>query len=134
MGGILCLLYDALRIFRKIFPPSTLRLFIEDTVFSLFSGIISFVFLLSVTNGEIRSFVLLGIGMGFLITRLTVSVLMLKIFVAILIPVKSVFRLLKAKFYNWFDSLVCNIGKFIKKHLKRCKKLLKTATDLLYTK
>lgn len=73
LGIFYCLLYDVIRAIRAEIRSSSVAIFIGDIIYSLFCAISCFCFLLSVTGGELRIFVFLGIALGFIASRLTVS-------------------------------------------------------------
>ncbi len=134
LGIILCLIYDILRIVRASFDFGKLTIFFQDILFSVFSSLVTFLFLLSLTNGEIRAFVIVGMGVGFLISRLTISRIFLNVGKFIFIRFKKLLKAFSEWFYKVFDNLEKNITIFFKKTSKTVKKLLKIGWSLLYTK
>lgn len=134
LGIILCLIYDVIRAFRKLFEFSSINVFFQDVVFSLFSAFTIFTFLLSVTNGELRGFVFVSIAVGFIASRLTISrvwIWLLKLIIGI---IKAGICAVSKAVYAGFDTAERNIAIFSKKSVKDLKKLLKNARKLLYTK
>lgn len=134
LGAVFCLIYDILRALRTLFDFSAVSIFFQDIIFSLLSAFITFVFLLSVTNGELRGFVFISIAFGFLISRFTISrawVWLLKMIIGF---IKSGFYAVSKAFYAGFDTVERNIIIFSKKSVKDLKKLLKNMRKLLYTK
>ncbi len=134
LGVIICLCYDVLRALRKVCSFSTVGIFLQDIIFSLLTGFIVFLFLLSVTNGEMRGYVLMGLGMGFVAGRLSISIVWFGILKWISGRMKYVFRWVSGHIYSGFDKSTVNIGIFLKKTGKTIKKVLKTQAVLLYTK
>ncbi len=134
LGCILSLIYDCFRIFRKLFGSSAVSVFLQDVFYAAFSAFLTFLFLLSVTNGEVRAFVLFGLAIGFVAARLTVSKLIYRFFVfsgsRIMRRISAVFSYI----YGKFDLIEQNTVKFFENIRKTLKKLLKTQVDLLYTK
>ncbi|MBQ6847548.1 MAG: spore cortex biosynthesis protein YabQ [Clostridia bacterium] len=133
MGAIFCLFYDVLRAIRKCFKNSAMIIFFEDVIFSLIVAFSTFLFLLSVTNGEVRGFILLGMGIGVVLSRVTVSVIWLKLLRLILNSGKAAFLWVSRGFYSGFDFLVGNTEKILQKCGKTLKKVLKKLGGLLYT-
>lgn len=131
---ILALVYDVFRAHRSVREISDLHIFFQDIFYSLFSAFTTFIFLLCVTNGEIRGFALLGIFGGFLLSRYTVSVLWFKILRTVLGCFFKCERAVVGTFYRTFDAFEKNIGIFLKKSGKSLKKLLKKPYGLLYIK
>lgn len=134
LGVAFCLVYDILRAIRKLFDFSAISIFFKDIAFSLFSAFITFIFLLSVTNGELRGFVFISISLGFFLSRFTFSKIWIWLLKKIIGFIKSGFCVVSKAFYGCFDFLEENIVKFSQKCFKELKKLLKNLRKLLYTK
>lgn len=129
LGGIFCLGYDVLRAVRAEALFSSICIFFQDIFFSLAAAVICFLFLLGITGGELRSFVFIGLTVGFITVRLTIS----KIFFIILkkaIKSLCVLKRLISNFCARFFSLLftfsanikCRISIFFKKNSKDAKK------------
>lgn len=134
LGVILGLSYDILRSLRKVVNYSAVAIFFQDIIFSVLAAFITFTFLLSVTNGEMRGFVLLGMTVGFFIARFTISVLWFRLLKFVFSRLKLVLSLISKWFYSGFNYLEKNINKLLQKSSKTIKKLLKKKGSLLYTK
>ncbi len=128
-GGILCIVYDILRVIRKNIAHSSFTVFFEDLIYFIFSALLIFCFLLATTNGELRFYVFFGIGLGFFIIRLSISKVvfialcfvlsnLIKIFHFINEKITSLFSLLR----KFFKRLILNIKKYIKKVIFSLKK------------
>ena len=72
-GVVVCLLYDILRAARRALRLSSLRVFAEDVVFSLIAAIGCFCLQLVFTGGAMRLYLFLGIAVGFVLCRVTLS-------------------------------------------------------------
>ena len=81
LGSLLCVFYDVIKAFRLSSGSKTTAVFAADIIFSFVAAIITFLFLLSTTNGEIRGYVLFLEALGFLIFRFTLSKFLLKILI-----------------------------------------------------
>ena len=134
LGAIICCLYDILRAFRGVIKFSTLSIFFQDIIFSVFSAFLTFTFLLSVTNGELRGYFFLGATLGFVVFRCSISIVVFRLLRYIIDKGKCVFLWFSKFFYTLFDTISKNTGDFFKKSLKLLKKLLKKQWYLLYTK
>lgn len=66
-GLLIGILYDVLRVVRLVLSFSKIATYITDFLFSLVSAVMTFLFCLSVTNGEVRSYILLGEFIGFFV-------------------------------------------------------------------
>lgn len=132
LGGIFCLFYDLLRSIRRVTADSFTAVFFEDLLYFCVCAPVTFCFLLATTNGEMRSFVFAGIALGFIIIRLTVSKILLKLITAVLLFFSKIFNTANKAFYAFFGR-ICTVferfkafcGKKLKKALKLIKKLLK---------
>ena len=140
LGFILCLIYDVLRAMRKTGFNSFLAVFITDILFWIFVAFITFIFLMSRTNGEIRAYVLLGELIGFIVFRFTASKLWFKSLCVCFKLFVRVKRFLRRKTNIIYLKLENFITRFLKQTLlksknvlKSVKKLLKKASKVLYT-
>lgn len=71
LGAALGVVYDLFRAVRLLFPPGAALAFAEDGLFFAVVGVAEFVFFLNHTYGQLRGFLLIGQGLGFLIYYLT---------------------------------------------------------------
>ena len=134
LGVLLCVLYDFIKSARLTVNFSDIAIFLQDIIYSLVASFITFIFLLSVTNGEMRGYVILGILVGFILSRITLSRLLCKFIKLIFGGVKRIFGAVSKGFYTKFDLLTGKMNNICKKTLKTVKKLLKNLECLLYTK
>ena len=134
LGGLFCLAYDILRALRKTFLIGTLTVCLQDMVFSVISAFITFTFLLGVTDGEIRAFVIMGIIIGFLVIRSSISVFYLKLLRFVFSRFSKLYHLIFLNIYKGFDFLEQKALRICKKSGKNFKKLLKRVWVLLYTR
>lgn len=146
-GMIIGIFFDIFRILRKSFKTSDIITYIEDIIFWICSGIFLLFVLFKFNNGEIRSYIIIGLLLGILIYMLTISKYFIKINVTIitfikniiikvinviLYPFKIIFKIVKKIFFKPFTFFVINIkkkcGDFCKKtknNLKKPKKIKK---------
>lgn len=73
IGISLCIVYDLIRILRKLFNTKTFIVNVEDVVFALFSSFIVFGMMLVNREGKMRAFIIFGIFLGVLVFELTVG-------------------------------------------------------------
>ncbi len=71
LGAALGVVYDFFRAVRLLFPPGAALAFAEDGLFFAVVGVAEFIFFLNHTYGQLRGFLLIGQGLGFLIYYLT---------------------------------------------------------------
>lgn len=91
LGAIYCVVYDFLRAVRSGNRTSAFIVFFQDIFYFTAAAISCFCFLLATTNGELRFYAILGILIGFVITRLTVSKLTYFIFLKITHFIRFIF-------------------------------------------
>ena len=84
LGMMICTFYDILRALRKTGSRSYLSVFIGDIFFWIVSAFVTFIFLLSRTNGEIRGYVLISMLLGFTLWRITLSKPLFYLFVTVI--------------------------------------------------
>ena len=130
LGGIFCLLYDFLRALRYVFKFKNIFVLFQDVFYFFVCSVITFIFLLATTNGEIRGFVICGILLGYVIGFLTFSKMFLKILKFIILKMYSIFRFLNSIFNKFLNK----VNKFLKNMLNSCKKGLKKVKGMLYTR
>lgn len=113
-GIVIGILFDIFRILRKSFTTPDIITYIEDIIFWIISGSLFMFVLFKFNNGEIRSYVLLGLLSGILIYLFTISKYFIKINVKIIkiikkilsYPIKIICKIIKP-----FSFIVINIRK-----------------------
>ena len=140
LGCILCAVYDIFRASRKAGFNSAIFVFVTDILFWVLSAFVTFIFLISRTNGEIRGYVLVGEFIGFALFRISLSRLIFWCFTLIFSSFKKLNCLINKGFevlYGKTDTVMQKIRnfalKFQKSSLKSIKKLLKNRRKVLYT-
>lgn len=142
VGIVISILFDIFRILRKVFKTPDIVTYIEDIIFGVLAGIIIIYSIFKFNNGEIRSYLFVGILIGILSYLFTLSKFFIKFGDKILsflkrillFPIKKVLHFVKNiyKFINnnvirHFSNLISNTKKIIpkfsiKKYKKRQKK------------
>lgn len=141
LGTMLCFFYDILRATRKAGINSFVVVFFGDLIFWIISAFITYIFLLSRTNGQIRGYVLMAQMFGFILFRISISPLFVKVLSIMLgkalIFLRRVNRTTNYAFTR-FDILSDRFCRFLVKKLgywlTSAKKGLKNRGGLLYTK
>lgn len=72
-GIELSVVYDAITIFRNIIRHSTFFISAEDFIYWIFCAIFVFEHLYDISNGHMRWYIILGIGIGMIFYKMTVS-------------------------------------------------------------
>ena len=123
MGMILLLVYDLIRIFRRLIPHGTLWVGMEDMLFWIASALVLFAMLYRENSGYIRGFAIGGVLVGMLIYNVLLSRLVVKASVFVL---KKIWFLVSRPF-AWTARLFCKpIGKVVRFMKKQLKKVWRT--------
>ena len=125
-GIAIGIFFDIFRILRKSFKTPDIITYIEDIIFWIFTGIFFLFVLFKFNNGEIRSYVMIGLLLGIMIYMLTISKHFIKANVIIInlikkvisYPIKFIWNLLK-KIFKPFSFMVINIKKTFKNFCRK---------------
>ncbi len=143
MGVIICLLYDVFRIIRLGRRCGRISIFVQDMAFWVISALLTFFLLMARCEGELRIYVFMAEIIGFIICRVTISRLIMKISDIIVRFFKRIIRFIGRKFWRpirafankagikisiKMRSLLSNILNIVNK----AKKGLKERSALLY--
>lgn len=131
LGGIFCLLYDLFRAIRLAVKCSDIAVFFQDILYFCILAPVTFCFLLSTTNGQVRGYIIFGIVTGFAITRCTLSFLLMKIYSFLLKWVFAFFGAVKRIKEAVFTRIEAVAGVFRTKTEKNLKKAVNTLKKLL---
>ncbi len=132
MGIILLLVYDLIRIFRRLVPHGTVWIGIEDLLFWIGSAVALFAMLYQENSGYIRGFAIGGVVIGMLLYNLLLSRLVVKVSVLILKKVLFVVsrplawtaRILRRP-AGFLRKTAKKVLRFFKKQLKKVWKTVK---------
>lgn len=128
LGALLGMMYDLFRIFRIAVPTPNFAAVAEDILFFLLSAFLSFGFILSVNYGQVRFFILLGEGLGFLLYYLMVGPVVMKSVKKIISAAKKVLLFLWKITLGPILRLLLFLGKKlwkgVGKRLKKSKKVV----------
>ena len=124
VGIIISIIFDIFRILRKTIKTSDILTYIEDTLFWITSGLIILFSIFIFNNGELRSYIFIGIFLGILFYILFISKYFIninviiisyikkcikKIFIYILIPFKIVYKIIKKIIFKPFSFIFINL-------------------------
>ena len=130
VGVVISILFDFFRILRKSFKTPDIITYIEDIVFGVLAGIIIIFSIFKFNNGEIRSYLFIGILIGILIYLFTISKVFIKYGSKILtflkkillfpikktlLFIKSILKFIKEKIFRPFSKFILNIKNIIPK-------------------
>lgn len=91
-GAILLVMYDCLRIFRKVVKHGAVLMSIEDIIYWTISSVLIFRMMYRLNDGIIRGFSLLGILIGMVLYKYTISDDVVKGISFVLIKVKMMMK------------------------------------------
>lgn len=130
LGVILCIFYDVFRAFHKAGFNSPIQVFIGDILYCVAAAFVTFLFLLSRTNGEIRGYVLASALIGFIITRLTLSRVTLFLFTKTLMLITGVWRFISLNILRFLivgGRYITRFSVFLQKKALRALKYIKNS-------
>ncbi len=122
LGGAFCAFYDILRALRATRRFSAFAIFLTDVLYFIIISPITFCFLLSLTNGQLRWYIFFGITVGFIAVRLLLSRLLFKILCLIFGFVFKVCDSVCRLFWSVFckvEVFFCKISVFAVKKFKK---------------
>ena len=73
LGMFLGFAYDIFRIIRMVINSRNIAIFIQDVLYFILSGGVTFLFVLSVNSGNSRFYILAGEGIGWIAYHLTIG-------------------------------------------------------------
>lgn len=91
-GIIIGLIFDIFRILRRSFKTTDILTYIQDIIFWIITGAIVIYTIFKFNNGEIRSYVFLGVALGLTIYLLLFSKVFIKVNVKIILIIKKVIQ------------------------------------------
>lgn len=121
-----CLFYDLFRAFRKLYKPTAFSVFFEDLIYFLIISILTFLLLMSLSNGEVRGYIIFGIAVGFAVCYFTVS----RLFVEILFIIFKFFFTISEKTVDFLNRILIWLFEKIKKWAKYCTIILNKTKNL----
>lgn len=89
LGVMLGILYDVFRIIRVVINPKNITIFVQDIIYFLISGAITFLFVLALNFGEPRFYILIGESAGWILYHTTLGHVMCKNFRKIVKAIKQ---------------------------------------------
>lgn len=143
MGFLLGAYYDLFRVIRLVMRPGKRAIFFQDVFFFLSSAVVTFLFSLSVMDGELRFYLFLGLIAGFFAYYFTIGRVVVRSAKAVVAAFLKVWRLFWRAVF-WPFRLVARLlrrpARFLQKILAFIpqkindflKKGLKRTTSLLY--
>ncbi len=143
VGAALGLLYDVFRISRVAFPTSTQVVFVEDILFFIVCSLVTFFFGLTVIEGTLRFFLIIGELLGAILYYFTLGKLVMGVSKKIIEAIKAILKFIFKWILRPIWQLVYNIislimrpfaffGRKFKIKLQNTKFRLKNRRKVLY--
>ena len=136
-GFLTGLLFDFFRILRKSFKTPDIITYIQDIAFWIIAGIVLVFTIFKFNNGELRSYIFIGIILGVSIYMLVFSKIFIKVSVLIINfvkkiisiiiikPIKIIFKFLKKVILKPIFFMFINLRKILSKFKKLFLKMYK---------
>lgn len=119
LGAMLFLLYDILRIFRRIVPHGNIWIGVEDFLYWMVCTGAVFIMLYQENDGMVRGFALGGVVIGMIVYYFLLSRFVIKINVLVLKTILGFFRKILGIFWKPISFVGKKITGFLRKRLKK---------------
>ncbi len=120
-GIVIGILFDFFRILRRSIKTSNIVTYIQDILFWILAGIIVLYSIWYFNNGELRTYVFLGLIIGILIYMTTLSNIIVKIFTKFLVFLINVFKIPLKAIYLFISKIFTITTVFFNKITKKLK-------------
>ena len=100
LGVLLGITYDIFRIIRMIINSKSIAVFIQDVLYFIISGVITFLFVLGVNSGNSRFYILAGEGIGWIVYHITIGEIIYRSSNRIVKNIKIRINLIKSKIFG----------------------------------
>ena len=107
-GILIGIIFDIFRVIRKTFKTPDFITYIEDLIFWMITGVLLLFTILKFNNGEIRSYIFVGLGVGIIIYLLAISKLFIKVNVIIISFFKKIISFIFKYIVKLFKITICN--------------------------
>ena len=114
-GVIIILLYDILRILRRIIKHKTLVITIEDGLYWLTSGLMIFMMMYKENDGIVRGFSIVGVLLGMLVYNGSISKIVVKYIALVINFIVHLFQKTLYFLFTPFRFIIKKLGKGVKK-------------------
>ncbi len=125
LGAVLFLLYDILRIFRRVIPHGAVWIGIEDFLYWLICTAAVFLMLYQENDGMVRGFAIGGVIAGTLLYYLLLSRYVIKMNVWLWKHILGILKPIFCFFYRPVAKYGKKTGSFLLKQLKKIGKVVK---------
>lgn len=133
-GALILVAYDLIRIFRKVIEHGVVAISIEDILYWTIGAVFVFRMMYRMNNGVIRGFSLIGILLGMILYKYSISEYVVKGISFVLIKIKLLIKKLIHIFTGPYRFLLSKIQTFIKFIGKYTKKYVGNITHFVKKK
>lgn len=119
VGVFIGILFDLFRIIRRTFKTNDIITYIEDIIFWILVGLILLFSIFFFNKGELRSYVFIGLAIGFITYILTISKYFIRTSVNILTYIKEVLYKIFKVIYIIVDKSILEIFRVIIKNMSK---------------
>jgi spore cortex biosynthesis protein YabQ len=133
-GAIILLVYDILRIFRRLIPHNSIFLALEDLIFWVLASVFIFAMIYTMNNGTIRGFSVIGMGIGMTLYHFIFSELVVKWITKVLLLLLSPLKFFIGRIKRVLHFFASRLKKVLVSVLSRLKKTVKSVKIALNTK
>ncbi len=146
LGVFVGLFFDFFKILRLIKKHTNVLVLVEDILFFFVTAVLTYCFMVDVSFGQIRFFIILGQIIGFILYKICFSNVVVKFFVFVVLIIKNILGFIYKFFifpvYDFVFKVI--VSKFLKillgpivdcliKYFKVIKILLKNKFDIVYS-
>lgn len=117
LGLGLGILYDVFRIIRMLINKRNITIFLQDIIYFIVSGFVTFIFVLGINEGQSRFYILAGEGIGWIVYHITLGE---KIYHCS----ENIVKMIYTKFRNFSDNTAYNVKKMFKRNKSEDEKKL----------
>ena len=129
-GIAISILFDVFRVLRKSIKTSNLFTYIEDVIFWLIVGIFLIWEIFTISYGELRGYIFIGLIVGIIFYLLTLSKFFIKINFKLICIIKTFLR----KVFNYIKKVISFLNPILKIIIKPFKALYINLKNIIKTK
>ena len=117
LGLGLGILYDVFRIVRMLINTKNITIFLQDVIYFIVSGLITFLFVLGINEGQSRFYILAGEGIGWIAYHITLGEKIYR-------SSENIVKIIRPQFRNFSDNTAYNVKKMFKRNKSEDEKKL----------
>lgn len=130
-GAIILVIYDLLRILRRLIPHNSLFIALEDLIFWVLASVFIFAMIYTMNNGTIRGFSVMGMGIGMILYHYIFSELLVKWISKALLLLMRPFKMFLGQLKRVLRFLLSKTKKVARYFDRRLKKITKSVKMIM---